>query len=70
MTGHVKNFNQERGFGFIRATDGNEYFLHCTRVAKGTPYAGARVEFEIEEQSDGRWRAVRVIVLDRFEATS
>ncbi len=28
MNGKVKFFNQEKGFGFITADDGNDYFVH------------------------------------------
>jgi cold shock protein len=28
MNGKVKFYNQEKGFGFITADDGNDYFVH------------------------------------------
>jgi CspA family cold shock protein len=32
MNGVVKTLHAEKGFGFIRADNGNEYFFHCTAV--------------------------------------
>jgi CspA family cold shock protein len=30
MTGTIKKLVSDRGFGFIQAEDGNDYFLHAT----------------------------------------
>ena len=30
MTGTVKFFNEDKGFGFIKASDGKEYFAHAS----------------------------------------
>ena len=37
MKGYVKFFNKEKGFGFIRAEDGNEYFAHASEIKGQTP---------------------------------
>ncbi len=63
--GTVKWFNDQKGFGFIAANDGNEYFVHHTSiVGEGfkTLQDGASVEFEVEESSRGP-RAVNVTVI-------
>ena len=63
--GTVKWFNDQKGFGFIAANNGNEYFVHHTSiVGEGfkTLQDGASVEFEVEESSRGP-RAVNVTVI-------
>lgn len=32
MSGKVKWFNQEKGFGFIVGEDGREYFVHYSQI--------------------------------------
>jgi CspA family cold shock protein len=34
MKGTVKFFNERKGFGFIAAEDGKEYFVHVTDIPK------------------------------------
>ncbi|MCU0273037.1 MAG: cold-shock protein [Acidimicrobiales bacterium] len=49
-TGTVKFFNAEKGFGFIRTSDGREIFVHYSNI-QGSGYRsldeGQAVEFEI-----------------------
>lgn len=48
MNGRVKFFNDAKGFGFILAEDGKEYFVHITSVTKGTRLEdGQDVTFEV-----------------------
>jgi CspA family cold shock protein len=35
MNGTVKRLVSDKGFGFVAATDGNEYFFHQSSVADG-----------------------------------
>ncbi|MEK6963892.1 MAG: cold shock domain-containing protein [Nanoarchaeota archaeon] len=35
MKGKVKFYNQGKGFGFIAADDGKEYFVHQTALKEG-----------------------------------
>jgi len=60
--GTVKWFNDQKGFGFISAEDGSDYFVHHTSIIgegfKTLP-EGVKVQFEIE-QSDRGPRAVQV----------
>jgi CspA family cold shock protein len=63
--GTVKWFNDQKGFGFISADDGKDYFVHFSGiVSEGykTLHEGAKVQFEIESTDKGP-RAVQVSVL-------
>ncbi len=60
--GTVKWFDNKKGYGFISADDGNDYFVHHTNInAEGfkTLQEGSEVEFEIEEGEKGL-RAINV----------
>lgn len=36
LNGTIKRLVSDKGFGFIAAEDGNEYFFHQSAVAQGT----------------------------------
>lgn len=60
MKGKVKFFNEQKGFGFIAAEDGKEYFVHSTGLKPGTSLReGDAVTFEIEQGDKGP-KAVKV----------
>ncbi len=63
--GTVKWFNDQKGFGFISSSDGQDYFVHHTGIIcdgfKTLP-EGAEVQFEIEKSEKGP-RAVQVTVI-------
>lgn len=60
MKGNVKFFNNEKGFGFISAEDGKEYFVHKTGLNEGTSInENDPVEFDVE-QGDRGPKAVNV----------
>ena len=63
--GTVKWFNDQKGFGFISADDGTDYFVHFSGIVsdgyKSLP-EGAKVQFEIESTDKGP-RAVQVSVI-------
>jgi cold shock protein len=56
-TGTVKKVVPERGFGFITADDGKDYFFHRSVVAPPLEFdrlaGGEKVQFEIEQDPKG-----------------
>ncbi len=67
LTGTVKWFSKDKGYGFITRDDNEgDVFVHFTAIQKEgfrTLEQGQRVEFEIEEDVKGP-RAKNVVVLD------
>ncbi|PLW79337.1 cold-shock protein [Candidatus Woesearchaeota archaeon] len=62
MKGSVKFFNVSKGFGFIAAEDGKEYFVHQSALEPGTNLNdGTSVTFDVEEGDRGP-KAVNVKV--------
>jgi CspA family cold shock protein len=57
MIGEVVEFDDERGYGTVRAEGGDSYFFHCTAVADGsrTIPVGTAVSFEVVAGRRGRW---------------
>jgi CspA family cold shock protein len=63
-TGTIKKVIADRGFGFISAEDGKEYFFHRSSLQASLDFdrlsGGERVDFEIEASPKGpRATAVR-----------
>ncbi len=56
-TGTIKKVVAERGFGFIAAEDGKEYFFHRSGLQAPLDFdtlrGGERVSFEIETSPKG-----------------
>jgi cold shock protein len=64
--GTIKKINADRGFGFIQADDGKEYFFHRTGIDGLVGFealtGGERVSFEVEPSPKGP-RATRVKIV-------
>ena len=57
MTGRVKFYNADKGFGFISPDDGqDDVFVHFTHLAEGQAQLveGERVEFDVRVEFDAR----------------
>jgi len=56
LTGPVKWFSSEKGFGFIERNDGNDVFVHFSAI-KGEGYKslveGQNVQFDLEKGQRG-----------------
>jgi CspA family cold shock protein len=65
VQGTVKRIIRDRGFGFIRSTDGKEVFFHRSALVgrdMGSLSEGQKVEFVLEESPKGpRASKVRVV---------
>ena len=60
MKGTVKWFNDSKGYGFIRQSEGEDLFVHFSEIqAEGfrTLAEGEVVEFEVRESDRGRQAA-------------
>jgi cold shock CspA family protein len=64
VTGTVVAFDENAGYGRVRAEDGTEYFFHCTAIADGfrTIPLGADVRFRVVAGHHGRWEATDVTI--------
>ena len=67
MTGTVKFFNAERGYGFIKPDDGGrDVFVHITAVERAglkNLIEGQQIAFEIEPDKKGKGpKAVDLVV--------
>ena len=62
-TGTLKKVVSERGFGFIAAEDGKEYFFHRTGLDATLDFdqlvGGEKVDFQVESSPKGP-RATRI----------
>jgi len=63
LTGTVKEYNRDRGFGFIAGDDGEDYFVHLSGLGPKLKHAGLRpgqrVAFDVDFDMKGD-RAVNV----------
>ncbi len=60
MTGKVKWFNAEKGYGFIEREDGGDVFVHFSAIqidGYKTLEDGQEVEFDVVEGSRGEQAA-------------
>jgi|SRR4030088_346838 CspA family cold shock protein len=67
MTGTVKFFNGERGYGFIKPDDGGrDVFVHITAVERAglkDLAEGQRITFEVEPDKKGKGpKAVNLVI--------
>jgi len=68
MEGTVKWFDGKKGYGFIVASDGQEYFVHFTAVPKGLRLReNDKVSFDAADTERGK-QAQNVQLLEKGQA--
>ena len=72
MTGTVKFFNGERGYGFIKPDDGGrDVFVHITAVERAglkDLTEGQRITFEVEPDKKGKGPKAVDLVISKLAA--
>jgi len=67
VTGNVKWFNNEKGYGFAVNESGEDVFVHYRSIMSDAQYKtlaeGQRIEF-IQVESDKGWQAAEVSVVE------
>jgi CspA family cold shock protein len=67
-TGTVKWFNTTKGFGFITPDEGGaDAFVHISAVQRSgmqTLNEGQKVQYELQEQRNGKMAAEELVALD------
>lgn len=66
QTGELIEWNDDRGFGFIRAPNGEKIFIHISALGSSSdgtrPRMGDRVSYETAPGRDGRPSAARAVI--------
>ena len=65
INGKIKWFDEDKGYGFIKAEDGTDYFCHYSAFPNGHTHGleikeGDAVAFEVITAEDGRERATNI----------
>lgn len=59
--GHIKHWNNSKGYGFIARPDEDDVFVHISQLDKSIrPRTGLEVVFELKQDPQGRWQAQNV----------
>ena len=69
VTGTVKWFNNEKGYGFIDQDNGEDIFVHYSAIKQDgykTLCEGQKVEFELDETTKGL-QALNVVGLSELK---
>ena len=72
MTGRVKWFNNEKGYGFIEYTENEDIFVHYSTIKQEgyrTLSEGQIIKFQLIETPKGL-QALNVEVIDELSATT
>ncbi|GGW96779.1 cold-shock protein [Alteromonas halophila] len=63
MKGTIKSFRHDKGYGFVRAECGEEYFFHISGYSGDHAFlnSGEAVTFSLDKDNEGRFRAVQMM---------
>jgi CspA family cold shock protein len=57
MIGRIRNINKDKGYAFLKAEDGKDYFMHRSALQEGTDFDALSdnqsMEFEATEGQKG-----------------
>ena len=54
ISGKVKSWNSSQGWGFIEGDDGEDYFLHTSKIRSGQSVSNnCRVKFDVSQGQRG-----------------
>ena len=67
MYGKVTRYFQDKGYGFIRADDGNTYFIHHIKLNDEHIESGYYVYFKPFQNDRSDYNAKNVIVVESTE---
>lgn len=68
VQGTVAWFNNAKGYGFLKRDSGADVFVHYSKIVKDgfkTLDEGDPVEFELEDDGNGRQQAANVVPLQK-----
>lgn len=67
MTGKVKWFNNQKGYGFITNEKGHDVFVHYSGIKSEKKFKmlndGDNVSFDVEIDENGLGKAINVVVI-------
>ncbi len=67
MYGRVTKYFTDRGYGFIRGTDNNSYFVHCSNLNNEYLNRGYYVFFKPYQNDRSDYNAKDIIVIEATE---
>ena len=54
ISGMIKRWNSSKGWGFIEGDDGEDYFLHISKIRTGQDIKhNCRVKFDVKQGQQG-----------------
>lgn len=68
MKGHIKKYNEGKGYGFIKSETGSELFFHLSNVKDTIPISeGFKVNFDTDKNEKGSYaKNIQIINIKMF----
>lgn len=61
LTGLVNFYDEDKGYGFIKTSDGENFFVHRSNIS-GEIKKGDKVQFDKQKNNKG-WEAINVVIV-------